>query len=102
MIDVRHDAEQHRFVATIDGQEAQLLYHPVADGVLEYASTFVPETLRGRGIASAIVRRALDYAREHGYRVIPSCWFVREFLDQHPEYADLAVTGKGEGGSEKG
>ncbi len=89
MIEVRHDASRHRFVAEIEGQEARLVYHPVAEGTLDYASTFVPETLRERGIASALVRRALEYAHSQHYRVIPSCWFVKQFVERHPEYRDL-------------
>ncbi len=90
MIPVAHDPALGKFHARVEGQEAYLRYAPAGEGVLDYASTFVPESLRGRGIASAIVRQALDYARADGYRVIPSCWFVRDFLAKHPEYADLA------------
>lgn len=91
MIAVTHDPEHGTFTARIEGHEAYLQYLPAGEGVLDYASTFVPETLRSRGIASAIVRQALDHARAQGLRVIPSCWFVRDFLVKHPEYSDLAV-----------
>jgi predicted GNAT family acetyltransferase len=79
------------FTVRIEGQEAYLRYLPAGDGALDYVSTFVPETLRGRGIATAIVRQALDHARAEGRRVIPSCWFVRDFLVKHPEYAHLTA-----------
>lgn len=94
MIAVRHDPVRRTFTARIEGVEAYLRYLPAGDGVLDYASTFVPETLRGRGIASAIVRQALDHARAERCRVIPSCWFVSDFLKKHPEYGDLKVSGE--------
>lgn len=92
MIAVSHDPARGIFTARIEGHEAYLRYLPAGEGVLDYATTFVPETLRGRGIASDIVRQALDYARAGGWRVIPSCWFVADFLKKHPEYGDLAAT----------
>jgi predicted GNAT family acetyltransferase len=88
---VTHDPARRTFAAWIEGQEAYLRYLPAGDRVLDYASTYVPHRLRGRGIASAIVRQALDHARGEGYRVIPSCWFVRDFLVKHPEYGDLTA-----------
>jgi predicted GNAT family acetyltransferase len=91
VIAVTHDPPRRTFTAHVEGHEAYLRYLPSGDGVLDYASTYVPDGLRGRGIASAIVRQALDYARAEGYRVSPSCWFVRDFLRKHPEYADLSV-----------
>ena len=88
---VEHHAGLQKFSAFIEGEEAYLVYHPAGEGVLDYASTFVPEHLRGRGIASAVVRQALEYAREHDCRVIPSCWFVRGFIERHAEYWGLVA-----------
>jgi len=44
---------------------------------------------RGRGVAGTIAEKSLDDAREAGLRVKPACPFYREYLDEHPEYADL-------------
>lgn len=91
VITVTHDPALRRFSARVEGQEAFLLYAPAGEGVLDYTSTFVPVSLRGRGIATAMVRAALDYARTSGYRVIPSCWFVRDFLARRADYAGLTA-----------
>lgn len=91
LIPVTHEPTQQRFVARVAGAEAYLRYAPAGDRVLDYASTFVPPQLRERHIASAIVRQALDYARENGLRIIPSCWFVAGYVERHPEYGDLVV-----------
>jgi hypothetical protein len=86
---VTHHPALGKFSAMVDGDEAYLLYHALSEGVLDFASTVPPEELRGRGIASAVVRQALDYAREHHCRVVPSCWFVKGYIQRHPEYGDL-------------
>ena len=52
--------------------------------------TETPAALRGRGIASELVKGALELIRSDGHKVVAGCSFVSEYLDQHPEVADLA------------
>jgi predicted GNAT family acetyltransferase len=51
--------------------------------------TEVPETLSGRGIAGRLAAFALNDARHRGLRVVPTCPYVRAYIDRHPEYASL-------------
>lgn len=89
--DVRHDEEGSRFVVDLgDDDEAYLDYRVREDGVLDYASTFVPEDHRGRGVAEELVVTALDWARERERRVVPSCPYVRHVVeDVHPRFGSL-------------
>ncbi|HWP38393.1 MAG TPA: GNAT family N-acetyltransferase [Gemmatimonadales bacterium] len=89
LIEIEHRQDEHRFVARIGADEAYLVYHPLKDGVLDYASTYTPPRLRDRHIASTIVKHALEYARMNGLKVVPSCWFVAGYIERHPEYGDL-------------
>ncbi len=86
---VEHDIEAHRFTVDLPGGTAVLAYAPGAENRLEMYSTYVPMAARGQGVAAALVEAALAYAREGGYRVIPSCWYVALWIRRHPEYADL-------------
>lgn len=90
-MEIRHEAERGRFVAAVDGHEATLTYRRIDDGTLDYTSTYVPNELRGRGVGARLVMHALDWAREQGQKVVPTCWFVGRVLDERPEYADLAA-----------
>lgn len=90
-MDVRHDTAAGRFFVEIDGSTAYLDYVRVDERTLDLRSTFVPEALRGRGIAARIVRFALDYAREHGLRVIPTCSYVASTIRREPAFADLVA-----------
>lgn len=92
---VEHDTDRRRFVVQVNGDEAYLQYQPLKAKLLDYQSTYVPDHLRGRGIASAIVRHALEYARDQRLRVRASCWFVKDFMVRHPEYANVEETGRG-------
>jgi predicted GNAT family acetyltransferase len=85
----RHEPENRRFVAVLDGAEGILEYRSAGDGVLDYFHTYVPPELRGQGIAGELVNVALTYAREHGFNVLPTCPFVARVIDSNPAYADL-------------
>ena len=88
---IRHEPEARRFVADIEGQAAYITYRERDGLVLELDHTYVPKALRGAGIASELTARALDYARERGCRVVPSCPFVAAYIERHPEYRKLQV-----------
>jgi uncharacterized protein len=86
---VSHDREGHRFTAKVSSGTAVLAYTPAGPGVLELYSTYVPAADRGRGVAGLLVEAAVGYARSEGLRIIPSCWYVAQWIQQHPEHADL-------------
>ena len=87
----RHEPENHRFVVYLEDSEATLEYGHAGPKTLDYRSTFVPVEYRGKGVGERMVLDALDYARENGYAVIPSCSFVRALVKRHKEYKDLVV-----------
>ena len=59
---------------------------------LVFDHTEIARALRGTGRGSQLVRGALDSVRTEGKTVVPQCWFVAEFIDHHPEYADLLAS----------
>ena len=81
----------HQYFAVVDGHMAHLDFVAVRPHVLDFQHTKVPPELRGRGVADALVRHALDDAKERGFEVIPTCPFVRAFLDRNPEYRTMTV-----------
>ena len=83
---------QHRFEIDIDRQTAVLAFH--RDGtVMSLNHTEVPASLRGKGLAEALARAALDYARDRGMTVKPYCPFVAKYIQRHVEYESLVDTG---------
>jgi predicted GNAT family acetyltransferase len=69
-----------------------LSYAPAGADLLDLYSTYVPPADRGRGVAGRLVQAAVAHARAEGLRIIPSCWYVAQWLRQHPEHADLVAT----------
>jgi predicted GNAT family acetyltransferase len=79
-----------RFELEEAGQVAWLEYN-LGDGVLQLIHTEVPPALRGKGIAGELARSALELARERGLKVDVICPSVTEYVNKHPEYADLVL-----------
>jgi predicted GNAT family acetyltransferase len=77
-----------RFETVVDGLLCRLDYRR-RDTALVMEHVFVPELLRGRGIAAALTETALQTARRQGLRVVPDCPYVVAWLRRHPGYADL-------------
>lgn len=88
---VSHDPEQQVFYVEHDGETAYLSYQVDENGVLDYAHTYTPSEIRGMGIATTIIRFALDYAGEHDKKIVPSCPFVAGYIERHTEYEDLVA-----------
>jgi predicted GNAT family acetyltransferase len=77
---IHHDLGR-RFWTEVDGEVAYLAYRYVDDRTVDYASTWTPHRLRGRGVATRLAEHALAWARAEGLTVVPSCWFVRKVMD---------------------
>jgi predicted GNAT family acetyltransferase len=69
-------------VTTVDGDRAYLAYMDLGKQTLDIYRTFVPNSLRGRGIAAALTEHALQYAEDKGYTVIPSCSYVERYMER--------------------
>lgn len=87
---VRDNKALRRFELDAHGEVAFASYRRSGDHVV-ITHTETPPPLRGRGIASQLVRGALDLIRREGLKVTAGCGFVADYLDAHPEYADLTA-----------
>ncbi len=72
----------------VDGHLAYLTYKVESDHVV-FDHTYVPETLRGRGIATHLARESLTEARRLGWKVAAHCPFVAVFVERHREFVTL-------------
>jgi predicted GNAT family acetyltransferase len=86
---IRHDQSSHRFIGETPSGTAVLAYAPAGAGTLNLYSTYVPPGERGRGLGGQLVQAAVAFAREQGLRIIPTCWYVAEWIGAHPEHRDL-------------
>lgn len=90
-MNIRHDQAQSRFESEHE-EPAVLAYDKKPDGTLDLHHTAVPSSLEGQGVGSQLVRYAIDHARAEGVKIIPTCSFVRGWLDRHPDQADVVAS----------
>ncbi len=88
-IEVTDHDEAGRYEVRVDGELAGYADRTVRDGLMVLPHTVVDRSFRGRGLAAELVRRALDDARDRGLGVVPSCWYVAQYIDGHPDDQDL-------------
>lgn len=85
--------ERERYEArTADGVFAGFAAYQRSPERVVITHVVVPTHLRGQGIASQLTVVGLDDARAAGLSVVPQCWFVAQYVDNHPEYAGLVAT----------
>jgi len=83
-----HQPQASRFETWIDGQVALCGYRLQCQ-LLILHHTEVPHAFEGQGIAAALVKTTLNWAREQGFKVRPSCSYVAAYMQRHPETQDL-------------
>lgn len=87
---VRNNTALNRYELDVNGAIAFANYR-LAAGTVVITHTETPPALRGRGIASKLVKGTLEQIRADGLKVVAGCGFVVDYLDKHPEFSDLAA-----------
>ena len=90
-LEVRNNPERSRYELVVDGDLAGIADYSVRDDRVVMPHTEIEKQRRGQGLGAVLVRHALDDLRSTGRTVVPRCWFVAQFIDEHPEYRDLVA-----------
>ena len=86
--EIRDNKAESRFEIEANGDLA-VAYYRREPGVMIFTHTETPYRLQGQGIASRLIRGALEAARAEGLKVMPRCSFVSAYMARHPEFNDL-------------
>ena len=87
--EVRNVPEKSRYEILRDGELVGVAEYADRGDVLVFHHTAIAAPLRGDGLGAQLVRGALDDVRARGRQIIPSCWYVAEFIELHPDYGNL-------------
>jgi uncharacterized protein len=88
-VEIADHPEQTKYEARLDGTVVGVAAYRLGEDLIAFTHTEVDPEQRGQGIGEALARFALDDARQRGLAVHPRCSFIRAFIEQHPDYADL-------------
>lgn len=89
--EVRDNPDHSRYELTVDGQLVGVADYRDTGQALDFAHTEIESRRRGQGLGAQLVRAALDDVRSRGRNVIPTCWYVAQFIDENPTYRDLVA-----------
>lgn len=83
---ITHRPDHQRFETVHEGKTAFVEYRLTDGDMLDIIHTIVPREIEGRGIASALVEAAYDYALANGMKPQATCSYAVTWLKRHPEY----------------
>ena len=89
---VVHQPDHDRYELVADGEVLAVADYRDDGSTVVMHHTYTEPRHRGNGYAAVLVEGALDDLRARGRTIVPTCWFVAEFVDAHPEYRDLVAT----------
>ena len=61
-------------------------YRSIGDDVVEMPHTVISPEHRGQGLGDVLVEGAVRQLNEREVAIVPTCWFVAEYLERHPQH----------------
>ena len=90
--EVRDNPAKRRYEVHADGKLAGFVAYRERPGATELVHTEVSDEFEGQGVGSELVQRTLDDIRARGLQLIPTCPFVKAYIERHAEYQDLVAS----------
>lgn len=92
IIEKKDDADSGRYFVSIDGDEAEMTYTKLGATLISIDHTFVPDSMRGKGVAQALALNAVEDARKTGWKIVPRCSFMQAQAKRHADWSDVIVS----------
>ncbi len=88
---VQHNRARSRYEILVDDRVVGFADYELVDDKVVFPHTEIEWSRRGQGLGAELVRHALDDVRRTGGKVVAHCWYVAEFIADHPEYGTLVA-----------
>ena len=87
--EIVHNSDRHRFEIHLDGEVIGRSYYRAEAGRRVFTHTEVDPEHQGKGLASQLIKVALDDTRGAGLRVVAQCPAVAAYVAKHHDYDDI-------------
>jgi uncharacterized protein len=77
-----------RFEMDVGAAAAVIGYKQTNDKIY-LIHTEVPQELEGKGVATAIIEKTLDYVEKNHLKLVPLCPFVVAYIKRHPGWKKI-------------
>lgn len=92
MKELAHEPDAKRYTLTIDGHLAAVADYAINGNAISFHHTYTQPQLRGHGYAAEVVAFAVDDVETNSTRrIVPMCWYVGQWFDEHPDRQALLV-----------
>jgi uncharacterized protein len=81
-------AESDRYTIAVEGKKVGEAEFTDRDRQRIFTHTEVDSDFEGRGLATILIKEALQNARDAGLRIVPVCKMVANYVEKHDEFAD--------------
>ena len=90
-ITLEENGSKGRYIAAVSGQDetGEMTFSRLSPSRIIVDHTGVPDSLKGKGIGSALARHVVDEARVKGFTIVPLCPFLKAQAERHPEWGDV-------------
>ena len=89
--EVRKNPDRSRYELFVDGELAGIADYHLSGNAVVFPHTEIAGQRRGQGLGAVLVQAALEDVRQAGRTVVPRCWYVAQFIGDHPEFRDLVA-----------
>lgn len=88
---MRNNHSKSRYELVIDDEVVGIADYSVDGDRVVVPHTEIASHLRGQGLGAILVKGVLDDLRGSGRTVVPRCWYVAQYIQEHPEFQDMVA-----------
>lgn len=92
-ISISNETGRQRYEIAVGGELAGFVDYRSQGGTLDLVHTEVLPQFEGRGLAGRLAQFALEDARRQGLKVAPSCSYIAQYVERHPQHRTLLAGG---------
>lgn len=68
---------------------AEITFYFSDDKTIVIDHTYVSDSLKGKGVATMLLDKTVEYARNENYKIVPLCSFAVKKLNESDKYKDV-------------
>ena len=86
----QNNSSLQRLELEAEGRIAFIEYK-LSHGILFLIHTEVPPAIEAKGVGTALVEKALHYAKDNNFKVVPICSFAQNYIEEHKEWNGIVA-----------
>lgn len=85
--------DNYIYIKDKNKEVGHIQYNKIDENVIDVITTYVNTDYRGQGIAGKLFDELVLFSREHHYKIIASCSYIKKKLESSTKYEDIRYYG---------